>query len=191
MLRALRSRVVAIAVLGLMTAACGITGGGPTIEPGPAFSCVGVPQATCQQTLQDARNNAQVGETVVALRIACTKVPCTDQEGEASVEVGYSSGRRDSYGMGWAGAAPAPAVPPDPAALPVEPDCGGVPQDMCLDFAREVASTVDPSTIASIVLRCQPGPCTATGGDGETTVTFTDGSTTTASWNYAGATAAP
>ena len=150
--RGLGLRVAAIVAVSLMLAGCGIVESPASLMPGEAFSCVGVPPQTCQQTLRDARTNADPGTTVVALRITCTKVPCTDQEGEASVEVGYSNGRRDSYSMGWAGAEAAPQ-PPVPTELLVEPVCNGVPRETCLEFAQSAIVGTDPTTIVSIVLR--------------------------------------
>jgi hypothetical protein len=187
MSRGLRLRIVAaIVAIGLAAAGCGIVDSPPSLAPGPAFTCVGVAQQTCQQMLRDAQTNADPGTVVVALQITCTKVPCTEQQGEASVEVGYSNGRRDSYSTGWAGAVAEPELPVGPD-LPVEPVCNGVPRETCIEFAQGAIVGADPTTIVSIVLSCEAA-CDPNGGTGETVITFSDGSAQTAGWSYEGAT---
>lgn len=80
----------------------------PEAPPQGAFSCVGVPAGTCQQMLADARANASAGVVVVQMRIRCTVVPCTLQNGQAEADVVYSDGQRTTYGMGWSNAAAPP-----------------------------------------------------------------------------------
>ena len=186
MSRGLASRFVALLAIGLVLTGCGIVADGPTVAPGAPFACIETSQHICQQTLRDAQNNADPGTTVVALRVVCTSPPCTDQGGEVSVEVAYSNGRRDSYTNAWAGAVE-PEPVPEPTELPIEPVCGGIPREQCLEFAASVFTGVDPSTVVSIVLRCT-STCTTASGDGETLVTFNDGTSITNGWSYAGQT---
>lgn len=82
--------------------------GVPDAQPQGAFSCTGLPAGTCQQMLADARRDAPRGVTVVQMHIRCAVVPCTLESGQADAEIRYSDGSQSSYGMGWAGAAPAP-----------------------------------------------------------------------------------
>lgn len=186
MSRGLGSRLGALLAVGLVVAGCGIVPNDPSVAPGEPFACIETSPDICQQTLRDAQANADPGTTVVALRVVCTSPPCTDQGGEVSVEVAYSNGRRDSYSSAWAGAAE-PEAAPEPTELPIEPVCGGIPREQCLEFAASAFTGVDPSTVVSIVLRCTT-TCTTASGDGETLVTFDDGTSITNGWSYEGAT---
>lgn len=103
--------LIGVALMAVLTLACApepVPTGVPDAQPQGAFSCVGVPQATCQQMLADARRDAPPGLTVTQMHIRCSIVPCTLQSGQADAEIRYSDGSQSSYGMGWAGAAPAP-----------------------------------------------------------------------------------
>ena len=185
MARLIRS---SLAILPLLLAGCGDPAPPATIPPGgPVVDCQGVPAGTCQQALADAQSNAVVGTGVVSLRVACTAPPCTMQNGQAKVDILYSNGRVDSFSAAWAGAMPAGAPPPRPPALTVAPACHGVPADRCREFATSAMEGMPAGkVVASIVVRCQPGPCTPTNGDGTATVTFTDGTTMESGWGYGG-----
>lgn len=182
---------VGLLVLELLLAGCG----GP---PGPTASlqmvapveCIGIPAGTCQQIVTDARRNAEPGTFPVRIRAACTRAAgCTLQEGDVSVEVDYSNGRQDAYGMGWAGPGGGDPAPPV-VVLPVAPTCEGVPARPCEERAREaVGAVVEVAAIRSIVVRCVPDAstptCTDANGVGTTVVTFADGTTQSADWGYA------
>ncbi len=183
-------RILAVAVVALMVSACGGSAQSTVIPDQPLVECVGVPPETCRQSLAEAQQNATPGTIVVQIRVVCTKLPCTLQNGEAKVDVLYSNGRTNSSGIGWAAAAPMPAGPPQPAPpLPVKPTCLGLPvageTDNCLDFATSAMENVlDGREVVAIVVRCKPGPCTASGGAGETMLTFAGGTTQTSEWSY-------
>lgn len=183
-------RILAVAAVAFVVLACGSSIGSTVIPDQPLVECVGVPPETCRQSLADARRNAAPGTVVVQIRVVCTKLPCTLQNGEAKVDVLYSNGRTESFGTGWAAAAPMPAGPPQPApALPVEPTCLGVPvvgdAGNCHDFATSAMDGVlDGREVVSIVVRCKPDPCTPTNGAGKTILTFADGTTHTSEWSY-------
>ena len=59
---------------------------------------------------------------------------------------------------------------------------------MCVDRALEALDSLgpDPVDVAEIVVRCDPGPCTPTTGDGQTTVTLADGQRIGLDWSYRG-----
>lgn len=108
----------------------------------------------------------------------------------------YSDGHEDHYEMGWSGAVDGPGQPGGPApiaSLPVEPTCQGVPAQACWQqaFVGLPNGGLAPEQVAvgSIVVRCLKDPCTDAAGDGDTTITFVDGTTSSGSWSYAGAVA--
>lgn len=183
-------RILAVAVVAFVVLACGSSTESTAIPDQPLVECVGVPPETCRQSLADAQQDATPGTIVVQIRVVCTKLPCTLQNGEAKVDVRYSNGRTNSYGTGWAAAAPMPAGPAQPApSLPVKPTCLGLPvggeTDNCLDFATNAMEHApDDREVVLIVVRCKPGPCTAANGAGETILTFADGTTQVSEWNY-------
>jgi hypothetical protein len=174
---------------GLLAVALLVAGCGaiplPSAPPdlGPPVECLGIPGPTCQQIIDDARANAEPGTVPVRIRAVCTAV-CTLQQGDVSVEVRYSNGRVDTYGMGWSGpgVAPPPVVP---GALPVDPTCQGVPEVPCRDRALEsvVADPARPA-IRDILVRCTVAVCTEAAGTGETVITYADDTTTTSGWGY-------
>ena len=177
----------AFLLVAVLAAGCGGEAASPTpVEFIPPVECIGIPAGTCQQIVTDARRNAQPGTFPVHIRAVCAQPPCTIQQGDVSVDIQYSDGRRDSYGMGWSG----PGVeepPPAQVELPVEPVCQGVPAGPCRDRAVEfVASSEDVRDIRSIVVRCTAASCTDVQGEGETLITFADGDVLTSSWGYAG-----
>ena len=178
---------VGMVVLGLLAAACG----GPSPTPTPLemiqpVECIGVPASTCQEIVVEARRNARPGTFAVRVRAACTRPECTSREGDVAIDVLYSDGRTESWGMGWSGAIdavePGPQVDPTLAATPM---CQGVPPDRCAEMAISVVSG-DPagSTVVSILVRCTAAPCTAEHGTGETIITLNDGTTSEGSWSY-------
>lgn len=176
-----------IVVLGLLLAGCDAIATSPTpVEFVPPVQCIAIPVATCQEIVDNARTNADPGSVPVHIRATCTRAACTLGEGDVSVEIQYSNGRRDAYGMGWSGPGAVPVGPPA-EVLPVEPVCQGVPADRCRELALEAVTANDGlGDIRSIVVRCAAPACTALEGEGETRITLEDGSTTTSSWGYQG-----
>jgi hypothetical protein len=163
------------------------------LPPGPPVDCRAIPVVTCQQIVNDARTNADPGTAPVQIRAVCTTT-CIPQSGDVKVDVLYSNGRRESYGMNWSGAA-APGggqVPGPEATLPVPPTCQGVPVEHCRQQALAIVADGPASiggggqAITSILVRCTVDPCTRERGGGETTVTYADGSTSGSSWSYEG-----
>jgi hypothetical protein len=109
-----------VAVSGLI-AAC--DGGGVVSNP---YQCIGLPTATCERMLAEARQQMP-GVAVVGAVIRCTIPVCTEARGEASLRVDFANGRYVEFGNGWEQSEPVPGrpvpepVPVDPAPDPVEP----------------------------------------------------------------------
>ena len=76
-----------------------------------------------------------------------------------------------------------PVIPPPD--IPMEPVCQGVPLAMCRTMAETSFGELSNQSVAQIVVRCSAPPCTDKGGTGDTVVTYADGSTLSASWEYA------
>ncbi|MET1232044.1 MAG: hypothetical protein ABWY52_04240 [Candidatus Limnocylindrales bacterium] len=177
-----------LAMVGWAVAGCvGVMS--PAVAPGTR-ACVGLPQATCEQIFRDADAEARArGKVVVGIAIRCTSV-CTDASGEAERSVTYSDGTSEQGGFGWQAAEPVPVggpIAPEPS-LSVAPTCVGLDVVTCESRALESVSDPAPGDgeIVSIVVRCTPGPCTSANGEGETTITFADGTVRTTHWGYAG-----
>jgi hypothetical protein len=189
---------VRVRILASVTLAVGLIGGCVGLVPPPALpavapgtrACVGLPQATCQQVFQDADARARErGTTIVGVVIRCTSV-CTEASGEAEQTVTFGDGTREQGGFGWQSAGPAPAgkpIGPDPS-LPILPTCVGVDDVTCASRAIEAVDSLglDPAIVIGIVVRCTPGPCTPTNGDGETTISLADGQQRSIGWSYQG-----
>jgi hypothetical protein len=172
-----------LGVVVLLFAGCGDGwSSAPPLDALPPVECVGIPAATCQTIVADARRNAEPGTVPIRIRAVCATPPCTIQQGDVNVEVRYSNGRADQYSMGWAG--PGAGQPPVPVVPPVEPTCQGVPIETCRDMAiSAVTGVTGGPAVTAILVRCS-ATCTSLQGDGETILTFADGTTTTATWGY-------
>lgn len=158
----------------------------PPVLTAPAMECLGIPERTCQEIVTEARRNAEPGSVPLSIRATCSVAPCTLQNGEVSIEVAYSNGNTQAWGMGWSGAAE-PGEPPGPGepAVPGEPVCLGVPAATCADLAAS-ASSGDPQgrEVASVTVRCRAVPCTTRAGTGDTLVLFEDGTSVVTEWSY-------
>jgi hypothetical protein len=74
--------------------------------PAPALpvapQCVGVPLESCQSIAQSAANMG--GQAVIQIVVTCTKMPCTDKQGEGDMVVTFADGTTNKSGWGYAGA---------------------------------------------------------------------------------------
>jgi hypothetical protein len=166
----------------------------PGVAPGTR-ACIGLPQATCARAFEEAEARARErGTVVIGIIIRCTAV-CTDASGEAEQSVTYGDGSTEQGGFGWQSTVPAPRGQPiEPEleaepSLPIAPTCVDLEPEACLEKALESVRDLEPDLgdVVSIVVRCTPGPCTPTAGDGETMITYADGQIITVGWSYRGA----
>jgi hypothetical protein len=184
-----RLRLVATAAAAmLLLTACEPVIGTPAPVGETRVDCAGVSAAICESSLAEARNGSVV--PLAELVVRCSQAPCTDRSGQTTVDARYADGTVSSWGSAWGAAVPAgPPGPPelDPNDLPVEPLCIGIEPVMCREFAASAASggPVGGPAIRSIRVRCTRG-CTPTHGEGETLVTYVDGSVNTSGWGYEG-----
>lgn len=174
-----------LVLVAIVVAGCGGEETVASPDSVPAFECLGVPNATCEQILRDTAEN----RPVVAARVRCTSAGCSDARGEVSIEIVYADGSRSQSGYGWDSApgigAPGPVpVPADPPPLPVAPECLGVDEDHCLDAATNaLVEYGDPAPIASITVTCA-GICTESDGSGTTVIVVADGTRQESQWSY-------
>lgn len=179
---------IVLIALGAIVGGCfgGESAPSPPVVQGPAIECLGIPERTCQEIVTEARRNAEPGSVPLSIRATCSTAACTLQNGEVAIEVDYSNGNTQAWGMGWAGAEE-PGIAPDPGgpAVPGEPVCMGVPAVPCRDLATS-ASDPDPGgrEVASVTVRCRAVPCTTTTGSGDTLVEFVDGTSVVTEWSY-------
>jgi len=181
--------VVALVVATWIVGGCEALPMAPVVAPGTR-ACVGLPAAQCADAFRQADETAsQRGTVVLGIAIRCKDV-CTAANGEAEISVSFGDGTSDRSGVAWQAAAPAPvggAPGPEPT-LSVVPTCVGVDPATCESRAVDSIRTVEAGhgAVVSIVVRCTPGPCIPTKGDGQTTVTLADGHVRTIDWSYQG-----
>jgi hypothetical protein len=177
--------LAAVVLLALITLGC--DAGPPAAVPGagaPRIVCQGVPVSICNQAVD---TTGALQGTIGQVVVRCSKLPCTEQSGEAEVLIVFADGRREMSNYGWSSAPADPVQIPliTPPPLPVEPICQGVPFRKCIDMAT---GGLDGNTAAvgKITVHCS-AVCTPTSGTGETTYEFVDGRPSlTSSWNYEG-----
>jgi hypothetical protein len=96
------ARMVATALL--FAAFAGCDEDPAVVGPPPSqsvVSCVGVPAPKCDELVTRILDGLSIS-SFRSIRIACTKVPCTERAGEVTIDVVDSQGRRSSTGEGWA-----------------------------------------------------------------------------------------
>lgn len=172
-----RLGILGVLVATILLGACdGALATQPPQEPEgpPVVQCLGIPALTCNEHAAGIGPSGS-GARPVAIRITCTRAPCTPQQGEASVEIVYADGTRSSSGFGWVQAAPGivKPVPPAPVQPPVEPVCVRIDLETCQRMAEEQTG----GDIESITVTCD-AVRTPERGSGRTTVRYADGTTT-------------
>lgn len=139
--------------------------------------------------------------TVAAkIEVTCVAGTCTEQSGAMDTIVTLVDGSQlRSTTIAWSEAGqpapggvkplPAPAEPqvvPAVPDVPVAPQCQGVPVSMCRTMAETAFGELSNQEVAQIVVRCTRLPCTDDQGEGDTIVTYADGTIRTSSWEYLG-----
>lgn len=191
-------RRLAIVAL-VMVAGCGAPA--PSGPPAtPRITCVGIPADKCDEAVASVARSLP-NSAPVSIEVSCVVGTCTTQSGAMDTVVTLADGSQlRSTTLSWTGsdvespgggapvspdAAP-PAVVPPPANVPVEPICLGVPASMCRTMAETAFGEVRNEDVVRIVVRCAKPPCTDAHGTGDTVVTYSDGTISTSSWEYAG-----
>jgi hypothetical protein len=153
--------------------------------PSPRITCVGVPSEKCDEAVASVERSLP-NETPESIDVTCVSGGCTSTSGAMDTVVTLPGGRQlHSTPLTWGGGggAPGPAGLP---ALPVLPVCVGVPDAMCRQNAGgDVADAGIHGGVVKIVVTCSKNPCTDLTGEGDTVITFGDGTTQTIGWGYA------
>lgn len=181
---------VLIAIAALASAGCGVAGTGFGPAPVSGQRCVGVPDAVCLRLRNEAQAAAPIGAgALVGIEIVCTTT-CTEARGDATVTQTYANGQTIRGQQGWATPiGPLPGEPggpvfPGPTELPIEPECIGVDEAHCVEFAAEMLAAPPLGAVpVSVEVRCT-GTCTEASGDVTATARFSDGSSISMSWAY-------
>lgn len=171
--------------------------------PGPPeVVCSGVPQPKCDEAVASAHRSLP-STPLRRIEVVCVSGTCTPESGAMDTVVTTADGSTlRSSTISWAepaqgGADTPPPVPapgigdppaPDtgPGILPVAPQCQGIPLEPCRLMAETAFGEWPTEGVTTIVVQCGPDPCTPTGGAGETTIIYEDGTTRASTWEYAG-----
>lgn len=166
-------------------------GGAPPADPAatPRIDCTGLPPVRCDEAVASVARSLP-NEHPVLIEARCISDPCNESSGTMETTVTLADGRQlRANPLTWydgnatdGGAIP-PAAPGD-IPLAVQPTCQGIPLASC----RQVAGGSFQSghgDVVSILVRCTKNPCTSTSGEGDTLVTYADGTQSTSGWGYA------
>ena len=182
-----RFRAVLLAATWLVAGCGGAAPADPAASP--RIDCTGLPATKCDEAVASVARSLP-NEHPSLIEIRCLSDPCTASSGTMETTVTLADGRQlHANPSTWfdgnaTGGGVAPPVAPDDPKLPVQPTCQGIPLASC----RQVAGGSFESghgAIVSILVRCTKNPCTSASGEGDTIVTYADGTQSTSGWGYA------
>lgn len=175
----------------LAIAGCGAPAPSGSPSP-PRISCLGVPTDRCDEAV-DSVAISLPNTAPVLIEVICVSGTCTAEAGAMDTVVTLADGSQlRSSTTSWSAAGPAPGgnkpmpQPAAPPVIPVEPQCQGVPLSWCRTMAETAFGELTDQQVVTILVRCGEPPCTDVHGVGETIVSYEDGTTQTANWEYAG-----
>src|SRR5258705_4057560 len=100
-----RARTLGLALMALLLAS-GCDEAAPSAEPSndpaattPDVACLGVPAGKCAEIVGEVQTNGSV-VPAVAIQIRCSVAPCTEQQGQATVDLLYANVQRSSTAEG-------------------------------------------------------------------------------------------
>ena len=127
--------------------------------------CIGFPAEVCQNQVADLEQEGQSHDGVAGYRFVCSTARCDATAGEGIATVVFGDGTRREGGFGYGAAADAPTGTDPPLA--VAPQCLGVPESWCADFARTAATEAVRAgeTVAAVTVACR-STCTEAVGKG-------------------------
>lgn len=185
-----RLSVLVFAALAAIVACGPPSASGPPSSP--RISCTGLPATKCDEAVASVARSLP-NTPVVLIEVSCVSGTCTAATGAMETVVTLEDGSvLRSSGISWSGGedgsgqTSSKPLPPPPAVVPVEPVCQGVPLATCRTMAETAFGEVSDQAVVQIVVRCRKLPCTNERGEGDTVVTYADGSTRTSGWGYAG-----
>lgn len=194
-----RARAILLAVL--LIAGCGA----PAVSepPSATVTCNGVPQDKCDEAVASARRSLP-NTAIASIEVVCVADRCSDESGAMDTIVrtagggtlrspttnwwGPAGGGEPSPGTNpdaQPGSRPPAAAVPSEAAVPLRPQCHGVPVATCELMAETAFGELSIEGVEHVLVRCGAlEPCTTDRGLGETIVTYADGSTKSSAWEY-------
>jgi hypothetical protein len=188
-----RADLRTLAVLAILAiAGCGAPAlSGPPASP--AVVCQGIPVERCDEAVESVGISLP-NTAPVTIEVICVSGTCTEESGAIDTVVTLADGSQlRSSTVSWSqpaapepnGAIPDP-IPVEPPALPVEPQCQGAPLSWCRTMAETAFGELSAEGVVTILVRCRTPPCDDAHGEGDTTVTYSNGTVLTTSWEYAG-----
>ena len=125
-------------------------------------------------------------EVPEAIDVSCVAAGCNDSSGSMDTVVTLRGGRQlRANPLTW-GDGGGQQLPPGMPALPVPPVCIGMPPGQCQQNAGgDFGDAAVHGGVIKIVVTCKKNPCTDAAGEGDTVVTFADGTTQMHGWGYA------
>lgn len=185
----LRLCAVLLAATSLVVACGGAAPADPTATA--RIDCTGLPAVRCDEAVASVARSLP-NDHPVRIEVRCISEPCTESSGAMETTVTMVDGRQlhanpltwsDASATGGGAVPPGqPAGGPGQVRLPVEPTCQGVPLATCRDMGSNFES--GHGAVVSILVRCTINPCTATAGQGDTVITYADGTQSTGGWGY-------
>jgi hypothetical protein len=183
----IRRLLVLLALAAALVTGCSSGPGASGPVASPAITCTGLPPEKCDEAVKSVARSLP-NEHPVAIDVSCVSGSCSLQNGLMDTVVTLSGGSQLrgstlSWGDGTAGGGkgfPVPAVPA-PAVAPI---CQGVPIDQCNQMASSMGPETGHGAIVQIVVRCTKAACTEKDGEGDTVVTYADGTTSSSGWGY-------
>jgi streptogramin lyase len=185
----MRPLVAAFALAALVLTGCSGGPGANAPVGSPAITCNALPPEKCDEAVKSVARSLP-NEHPVAIDISCVSGSCTLAVGQMDTVVTLAGGSQlrgstlswsDGSPIGEKGFPVKPGIPP-PVVAPI---CQGVPVDQCNQMATGME---DPThgAVVQIVVRCTKPPCTEKSGEGDTVITYGDGTTSTSGWGYSG-----
>jgi len=185
------SRAVALLLLAVAVPGCGMTTANATpvvmaTRPaGMTVDCGDVAEEPCTNVAA-TYGEMQGDRRAIGISMRCDVSTCTSASGRVVIGLLSADGVRMSHGTTW-GSEPAGGLSNAPQAAPaVAPQCVGVPNTRCFEMARTGDVPMGAPAVSVVTVRCITPRCTETGGDGETTITFDDGTRSIVGWTYGG-----
>ena len=152
-----------------------------TRPAGMTVDCGDVAEEPCTNVAA-TYGEMQGGRRAIGIAMRCDVSTCTSASGRVVIGLLSADGVRMSHGTTW-GSEPAGGLSNAPLPAPVvAPRCVGVPNARCFEMASAGDVPLGAPPVSVVTVRCTKGPCADGAGEGETTITFEDGTRSIVGW---------